>query len=220
MLPTVPCSEFLHLVIPQCPTCPDPIASHMVRRAAITFCEITKAWRHTGSQDIASNNETLIAPDHTTIHTIEQATLNGQALTPVMFLDSEPPQLTGIMRSGMAEEISQVEPGVVQVNPFQAGTLRYSLTLKPRSDRLMGTFPADPLSDARDVLPAFIFDNHAETIAKGALSMILMIPRTSFTDPTKGMLYRQEFMDLCNSAHADARMGQQRAPRRNRVHWL
>lgn len=220
MLPTVPCSEFLHLVIPACPTCPDPIASHMVRRAAITFCEITKAWRHTGSQDLAANNATLIAPEHTTIHTIEQATLNGQPLTPVMFLHSEPEQLTGITRTGVAEEISQVEPGLVQVNPFQAGTLRYSVTLKPRSDRVLGTFAGDPLRDARDVLPAFLFNDHAETIATGALSMILMIPRTSFTDPTKAMLYKQEFMGLCDSAHADARMGQQRAPRRNKVYWF
>lgn len=220
MLPTIACREFLHLVIPECPTCPDPIANHMVRRAAITFCEITKAWRHTGSMSVAANNATLIAPDHTEIHTIEEATLNGQRLDPVMFLDSDPEQLTGVSSSGSAYQISQVEPGTVQLNPFQAGTLRYSLTLKPRSDRLMGTFPNDPLRDARDVLPAFLFSQHAATIAKGALSLILMIPRTSFTDPTKAMVYKQEFMGLCNSAHADARMGQQRAPRRNTVHWL
>lgn len=220
MLPTIPCSDFLHLVIPHCSSCPDPIANHMIRRAAITFCEITKSWRHTGSQVIASNNVTLVAPTHTQIHTIEEATLNGQPLTPVTFLDSEPEQLTGTAITGRATEISQVEPGAVQINPFQTGTLRFSLTLKPMSDRLLGTFPNDPLRDARDTLPAFIFNDHAKTIACGALSMILMLPGQPFSDPQMGMLKKEEFLQACNAAHASARPGQQRAPRRTTTHWL
>lgn len=220
MLPTVPCRDFLHLVLPECQACPDPVATYMIRLAGIEFSQITKGWRHTGSQVMASNNVTLIAPDHTEIHTIEEATLNGQPLDPVAFLSSDPEQMTGIAQTGQATEISQVEPGAVQINPFQAGTLRYSLTLKPTMARLLATFPNDPLRDAHDVLPAFMFSQHATTIAYGALALILMLPGEPFTDPAKAALKRSMFMQGCNSAHADARMGQQRAPRRNTIHWL
>lgn len=220
MLPTVPCSDFLHLILPECAACPDPIANHLIRRAAITFCEVTKAWRFTGSQAIAANNETLIAPDHTEIHTIEEATLDGQQLEAVKFLESEPVQLTGTAVLGRPTQISQVSPGVVQLNPFRAGLLRFSVTLKPISARLLGTFPNDPLRDAHDVLPQFMVSDHSETLAKGALSMILMLPSEPFTDPTKAMVYRQEFLSRCNSAHVNSRPGQQRAPRRTTTHWL
>jgi len=219
MLPTIPCTDFLHLVIPECEACPDPVAAYMVRQAAIQFAEISKTWRHTGSMAIAANNETLVAPDHTAIHTIEEATLNGQPLTPVAFLASEPTQLTGASPTGAAAEITQVEPDKVQLNPFQAGTLRYAITLKPTRARLLGTFPGDPLRDAHDVLPAYMFNQHAQTIAWGALAKILMLPKQPFSDPQRAQMYAASFNTACSDAQADARMGQQRAPRRNRIHW-
>jgi hypothetical protein len=220
MLPTIPCSDFLHLVVPQCPSCPDPIINHMIRRAAITFCEITKAWRYTGSQVMDTFTETLIAPEHTEIHTIEQAQLGDYELTPVSFFASDPPQITGVFPTGRPTEITQVSPGSVQINPFQTGTLRFSLTLKPMSDRVLGTFPDDPLRDARDTLPAFMLSQHADTLACGALAMILMMSGEPFSDPNKGMLYRQDFLSRCNAAHALSRPGQQRAPRRTKTNWI
>lgn len=220
MLPTIPCTDFLHLVLFECEACPDPVAAYMIRQAAITFAEVSKTWRHTGSMAIASNNETIVAPDHTAIHTIEEATLNGQKLTPVAFLASEPTQLTGLSPTGAAAEITQVEPDKVQLNPFQTGTLRFSLTLKPTRARLLGTFPGDPLRDAHDVLPAYMFSQHAQTIARGALAKILMLPNQPFTNPQTAMGYNAAFMAACSDAQNDARMGQQRAPRRNRIDWF
>jgi hypothetical protein len=220
MLPTTLCREFLHLVIPHCSACPDPVATYMIRRAAISWAETTKGWRYTGSQVLAANNVTLVAPAATEIHTIEEATLDGQPLTPVQFLESDPEQLSGTARLGVPSMITQVSPGSVQIQPFRTGTLRYSVTLKPRSDRLLGTFINDPLRDQYDVVPPILLAQHADTIACGALSMILMLPNQPFSDPTKAMVYRNDFQMRCNSAHVQARPGQQRAPRRTTTHWI
>lgn len=220
MLPTTDCAEFLHLVLPHCATCPEPVALHLIRRSAIQFCEITKGWRYTTSQALAANNVTLVAPEHSEIHTIEEATLDGLPLTPVSFLEAKPEQLTGRVLTGVPVEITQVNPGFVQIEPFRAGLLRISMTLKPMSDRLLGTFPGDPLRDARDVVPPFLFSQHAQTIATGALAMILMLPRQPFTDPNKAMMMANDFRMACNTAHSQARPGQQRAPRRVTTHWL
>ena len=42
----------------------------------------------------------------------------------------------------------------------------------------------------------------------------------TFTDPTKAMLFKTEFEAKCYAVQAEARPGQQRAPRRTRTHWL
>lgn len=220
MLPDTYLGLFLPNVTPHCPSCPDPVALHMLRRAAQRFCERTKAWRYTATQAVAANGPVIITPTPSQIVEIEAATFDGADLTPVAFIESEPEQLTGRISTGRPLRITQVGPGSVQIEPFTPGDLRVSLFLKPRNGRLLSNSPSDPLRDTLDMVPAFLFDQHAETIAAGALALMLAIPDQAFSNPQLAAGYAGIFEAACAELETVSRRGQQRAPRRVPARWL
>lgn len=220
MLPDTYLGVFLPHVIPHCPSCPDPVALHMLRRAAQRFCERTKAWRYTATQAISANGPVVVTPTPSQIVEIESATFDGADLSPSTFVYADPEQLTGQVSTGRPLRITQVGPGSVQIEPFTAGTLRVSLFLKPRPGRSLSGDPSDPLRDTLDMVPAFLFDQHADAIAAGALALILAIPDQAFTNLQMAGAYGATFEAACVELEAVSRRGQQRAPRRVPARWL
>lgn len=220
MLPTTYLGDFLPYVIPHCSSCPDAVALHMLRRAAIRFCETTKTWRHTIQQSVAANSPVVAAPALTQIHSIEAATFDGVPLTPVAFVAADPEQITGRVAVGRPEMITQSGLDSVQIEPFRAGELRLSLILKPRTGRQLAGDPANPLRDALDVVPPYLLDKHVDTIAAGALGHILMLPGQPFTNPQKAGMFADEFAAACAAAQPTASMGQQRAPLRTKPSYI
>lgn len=220
-MPTTPLSAFLPRVLPYAPGCPDILAVSHLRDAAIEFCERTKCWRSITSTTMAANSQAMITPATATIHLIEEATYNGQPLTPVQFTDIGPDELTGLVTVSAPSYITQIEPGKVQVYPFVAGgVLRVSAFLKPRADSVYNGNAADPFQDANAVVPDFMFMQDAEAIAQGALARILAVPEHRFSNDQKANYYRQMFERACDSRFSRHMHGQQRAPIRTKGDWM
>jgi|GEM_PF-993873 len=218
--PNTPLSTLLPYVLPHVPGCPDPVAEFELRMAAIEFCERTRCWRHMVQVEIASNNRTIIAPSFSQIHEFEEATHNGLKLTPSLWTEGDPDELSGQVREGLPQFITQFAPGQVSIRPFRAGTLRVSAFLKPCHGNAFGYDIEDPLRDAYNTIPAFMRDQYADALAKGALARLHGLPEERFTDPNRSAEARAYFNLACDSAFAANLKGQQRAPIRTKTNWM
>ncbi|MDP1636132.1 MAG: hypothetical protein Q8L69_15805 [Gallionellaceae bacterium] len=220
-MPNTPLKAFLPRVLLYTPGCTDLMAIAPLKDAAIEFCERTKCWRTITSPTLASNGQALVTPSTATIHLIEEATWNGLNLEPVQFTDISPDELTGNTNQSPPGYITQIEPGKVQVYPFQSGgTLRVSAFLKPRADAVYNTDAANPFDDANAVVPDFLFMQDAESIAFGAIARIMAVPEHRFSNDQKSLYYRQMFDAACNHRFSRHMRGQQRAPMRVKASWM
>ncbi|MDP0928506.1 hypothetical protein Q0601_15070 [Paracoccus onubensis] len=203
-------AEFLPLILPHCPQCPDFLAEQMARFAAIQFCERSRAWRHITTVDMVAPEGTPVAPDTAAIHEIEFAKWNGVKLTAVQFSTIESGE------QGRPEYITQVAPNEVTISPFEPGELEISLFLKPLTASEYGVNASDPLFDRFNVVPEFFIKIHGHTIAAGALAEILSIKDEPWTDHREAARYRDQFEGRCDTAFRWNMRGQQRAPIRTK----
>lgn len=210
-------AEFLPLILPFCPFCPDFVAEQMARLAAIEFCERSRAWRHLTTvslQEGSAGVGIMVAPDTAAIHEIEFAEFDGHPLTAIQFSTmKEVPE-------GRPRYIAQTAPNEVIVTPFTAGSLEVSLFLKPLASTEFGTDAADPLFDRFNVVPDFLVSIHGATIAAGALSKILAMPRQPWTDPKSAKDYELRFSEKLDGSFRQNMRGQQRAPIRTKPRWF
>lgn len=214
---TVQLTEFLPMVLPLAPTVPEPVAEFNLRLAAIEFCERTRCWRQIITKPINGAKITLVAPRYAAIHEFEHADWDGIPLSPVQFSDVALEDMTP--DQGQPEYISQASPDSVMLYPpVTTGTLTLSVFLKPRGGQEFGGNPDDPLEDAYNVVPQFLYAQHGEQIAFGALARILAIPQQSFTDTKMAAYYADRFRAAMDAKFSANMRGQQRAPRRTRYH--
>lgn len=207
-------SLFLPYVMPHVDGCPRPVAELALRNAAIDFCEKTRAWRSVMTVALTAQNQSIAFSTYTAIHEIEQATFNGEPLVPTQFTSVEPDAMTGQVSLGQPQYITQIAPNMLSIYPFAAGTVRLSVFLKPKSGQFYGTDSADPLHDAFNVVPEFMFSQHADALAAGALARLMMMPKQRFSNPALAEVYDAKFVQACQSKADTNLRGQQRAPKR------
>ena len=199
-----PIDDFLPLILPRAPGCPEPIAFDAIRQAAIEFCERTKVWRDT-DQYYADEFGDIFAPAQSVIYQIEDARFDGHRLTPIGVQDLNElyPDYDWTTQSGdQPKYITQLHPNTVKIVPVWQGMITLTLLLKPSNDAL-------------DV-PDFMVDQYASTIADGALAEILMIPGQPYTNPQSGAMYSQRFQQRLDALQVQNIKGQQRAPIRTK----
>lgn len=217
---TVYADKFLPLILPYCVQCPHPVAEQYVRLAAIEFCERTRAWRYIVTAEMDANNEAIIAPDYATIHEIENAWWNGDTqLEPTQFTEALPSDLTATDTVGTPSYITQMNPNTVTILPFAEGTLRLTVFLKPRSGTLYGTDAGLALRNYYNQVPEFLWVQHAEAIANGALARILNIPEQPYTDPVMAAQFRARFDAVLDAKFASNIRGQHRARKRSKIQF-
>jgi hypothetical protein len=218
--PTTRLSALLPLILPYVQHCPEPYALFQARLAAIEFCEKTRCWRHVVTLPMTAHTTMIFAPMSATIHEFEDVTYDGEPLTPVQYTEADPDALTGIAEGGNPRWITQVAPGEVSVFPFVPGTLRASVFLKPRHGQQFGTDLSDPLHDAFNVIPDFLFAQHATQLADGALARIMLTENEPFYNPEKAAMHERKFQSACANRSGAHVRGQQRAPVRTRPNWI
>lgn len=212
-MPTmVSTSTLFPLIAPFAPTCPDFIIAQQARFAAIEFCERSRAWRHVTTVAVTSREFTPVVPDTAAIHEIEFAEWGDHQskLTPVQFST-----IKGDLE-GQPRYVTQVNPHAVTVSPFEEGTMRISMFLKPLSSTSYGDNAADPLEDRFNVIPDFLVSIHGNTLAAGTLSKILSIPDEPWTNPAEAQRYWLIFQERLNGSFRANMRGQQRAPIRTK----
>ena len=195
-----PIDDFLPLILPRAPGCPEPIAFDAIRQAAIEFCERTRIWRDT-DQFMADEFGDIFAPAQSVVYQIEDARFDGRRLTPigVQDLNGMYPDCDWTTKTGeQPQYVTQLHPDTIKVVPSMSGMVTLTMLLKPTNNA--------------QELPDFIFDQYARTIADGALAEILMIPGQPYTNPQGGAMYSQRFQQRLDSLQVQGLKGQQCAP--------
>lgn len=217
---TVHLSALLHLILPRAVGCPNVVAEQQAKLAVIEFCEFTKAWRQTISMAMTTNPRALLAPFGAAIHQITEATFNGRKLHPVLMEDARLPALGEEPAEGQPRTMTQIEAGTIILDPFQAGTLKAVVVLKPRGGQGFGIDPEYPLRDGFCIAPAALIASYSEALANGALARILTLPNQPFTDPAMAAYYRSEFERVKGEVQRAVYRGQQGAAVRVKPQWM
>jgi len=211
-----PLAHFMPLVLPYAPTAPEPVVMMNLRLAAREFCKDTRCWREVVTTQITQNP---VEPDLScaaTIIAVQSAVLNGYELKPVPFDEAEID--TYLTKAGQASQFTQDQMDRFIIMPFEPGTLVMSLYLAPSAGpRRMAR---DPQAEAQNQVPAFLFDEHVEVIAHGALSRILAIPGQEYTDGNMAGFFAAKFEMAKGEVQASVIKGKQRAPIRTKPRFM
>lgn len=193
--------DFFRWVVPYARAVSDPVASRHIIDAARDFCEATRCWREVDEIAVSGEEaEVVCVPPYASLFEIEAASFDGRPLDRVAWLDTDS---TG----GLPSQITQAQPQSVSIAPRGAcGMLSISMFLEPAQDA--------------DVLPDFLFEQFGQSIAKGALASLLLLPDQPFTNPGLATLNAQMFGQAKDRNFAHNRRGQQRAPLRTRPQYF
>lgn len=216
-LPTQPLEAFLPYVLQYAPNCPPFLALPALRMAAIELCVRGRIWRHVFSYALAGNGLVAPIPAASAIHEIESAWLDGVKLTAASAVDVDE-FVVGPATGTAARWIHCTDPDLISVFPAQTGTLKMSVFLKPKHGFAYSAVTA--FEDANNYVPTFMLTHHADDIAAGALSRVLLTPGQPFTNPEAAGFYLGKFNDRCEYHAVASVKGQQGAPMRIPARWL
>lgn len=206
----------LPLVMPYVPTCPEILATYTMRLAAREFCERTSCWRYVVTQTLTVNSPEIAVPAYAAVHKIESAYFGSQALAPAAYVDYA---MDALPVSTTPMFVTQPNPDVLTILPFQAGDVKLTLILKPRLENAFSTNAALQIEDSFDRVPTFMRDHYGEIIAAGALAR-LFLHKQDYGDPQMAAVKQGEFERGINANSFGAFQGQQRAPIRSKTSWV
>lgn len=165
--------DFLPQMRTYAPSVPDPLAFVYLRNAARDFCVRTHIWKDSDTFPVTMpDGEGLSAMQDAEIVRIQHARLDGVDLEPVTtdwLDDNKPDWQDADTEENAAKYIAHLYENTVAIVPRQSGTLTCRLVLKPSQDAL--------------TLPAVLFSEHGEHIARGAAGLLMLTPGTEFTNP-------------------------------------
>lgn len=213
---TVSLALFAPMIMPFAPTAPEPLVMQHLRLAAREFCKETRCWREVVTATITANPVTPSLPAGATIVAVQSAMINGRELNPVPFDQAEID--TYLTKQSRAGEFTQDSQDRFIIMPFEPGTLVMSLYLAPSAGPR--TFARDPQAEPQNQVPAFLFDDHGEAIAHGALSRLLSIPAQEYTSGDMAGYFAAKFSDAKAEAGVLSIKGKQRAPTRTKARWM
>lgn len=222
-LPTRPLRDILPLVIPQAPGVSEMAAEQALRIAAAEFCVKTRLWREIFTATIYDEAEPVLVPDHCVLHEIESAYWEGQTpLTPVRFAATSPEDRSvNCPNPGTPVYITQSAHNTITVVPFAIGDLTITAIMKPAEGPEFGVlYEGQTAQDRQNVIPAFMFQQYANTIADGALARLLLTPKTEWYDPQRAAVHQTKFDTSTDGLINAPIKGQHRAQRRTRSHWF
>jgi len=121
------------------------------------------------------------------------------------------------------EYVTQTSANTITVLPKVVGTLHLSAFIRPIAgpdDLIAPSGPtADPYSAVNQV-PAFLFNDVAETIASGALARILRKPGQTYTNPDMAAFHMGLFQQGADRNKRASIRGKHRAVKRARPVWF
>jgi hypothetical protein len=162
---------------------PDPVARRCLIEAARDLCLRARIWRDDDTMTLTEPEaECLISLTDAEIIEIEEASIGTTVLTPMKVeqLDRHFPNWRD-HANGTAQAVCEVYPGALTVVPRQTGELHIRFLLQPSMDAT--------------TLPQFLFQMHGPRLCKGAASIALLMPGTTFAIPDLGAAMHREFDD-------------------------
>lgn len=202
-------ADFIPWVSVQVSMVPRDLHIAAIRQAAVTFCEMSHAWKEwqepwdvsTGERDIEVNQ-----PDNARVHAITNAYFDDEidglveVKTPSQLAALDPLWRTAEVGDPEAVTLVSTDIAALYPHPSADGDLYVEAILKPSEASLEG--------------PDFLYEEYRETICKGALAWLLALRRRPWSDQMAAREIRAEFEMACRSANSVAGKGRTRAPRR------
>ena len=140
-------------------------------------------------------------------------------LVPATVADLKDPQWD--TRIGYPKKIVQVTPSEMMLWPFSPGSIDMLISVYPEEGGVYGANLTGPSAqELQNMVPAFLFTDHAEAIAAGALKRILFMPGKSYTNASLATIFSGQFDQAIAKANVKAAKGIQRAPLRVTGQWM
>lgn len=208
-------ARILPLIAPYAPGVSELAASYNARLAAIELCEKTLCWRQIVTVEMTEDGQEIGLPDGVAIHQFETARHGELPLTPMQFSDVDE-RAAAASYGAPPQFITQASYNTVRLIPFMEGTLSLSVFVKPITENAYGLNAAGEIEDTYDRVPDWMIQQHAETLAAGALARLLIQPDRPYTNADLGMFYAQKFREAADTHFSVNLTGQHRARRRTR----
>lgn len=195
--------EFLPLVLPEVPGCPEPLALQAVRRSARQTCLNTQIWVETIGPVTTRENwpsYPLVPPEGAEIAMLLSVRLDGSALIPTTepFLDANWPGWN--LYSGQRPTHYLME---------KAATVR--LVPMPKSAHQLTARAALLPDNNAEVAWDELWTRHGQTIAHGALEHLLAMPGKIWSDQQAALRHGTLFRRGCTNIRAEALKGRSTA---------
>ena len=200
--------EFLPYVLTSAPSCPRDTALRHIRLAAIDFCARTGVWREeldgivangAGRQALPINDQTEI------VKLIRVEIADGVDSAPYVAELVSPEAGRQAQMTGQTAQVAWTDDrrGLwLQPAPPSGAVVRVLATLKPTL--------------ASYDFPEVVFQHHAHNIADGALSRLLVMPKTDWQDMTAADVYAGRYRDAVSSYGIQSERGFAHRPRGRR----
>jgi len=222
MATLVSLTQFLPLVMPFAPSVPKPVALNCLRMAAHDFCRETLCWREVVTVTIV-NGPVLAAPNlYSALVQIEQAWFGTRRLEPKRFDEIDAIKYDDMTISTTPDYITQIEENMITIYPLVAGAVKISGFFAPFSGPTYSVIatPGTVVQDEENKVPDFVFKNHAEALAHGALGRIKATPGQDYTDFNAAGVHFATFNAAMARVQASNIKGQQRSRVRTKAHWF
>lgn len=211
-----PLTSFLPLVRSYAPAVPNPVAEQQLRLAAKEFLTRTRLWREPVTVAVTAN-PFVLAPANTVVVAVERAVFNDTKLVSKVLSDIA---LDRLGDTGAPENLVQMTPESFYLYPFEAGTVTATVFLAPQAGPRFGVAGPTTAQAVQGQVPDFVFDEHAEAIAFGALKRIHEMPNQPYTDANAAMSHGGKFETAIASAKPSYLKGKQRAPLRTKPQFM
>lgn len=204
--------ELLPEVMTHAPNAPEPVVLRYIREAAQELCRRGRLWREFDKIEIfgdADGEGVTTIPD-AQIYRIEAAQLDDVELRPVTiaWLNRHYPgwRFNYDEEVAPAQYVAQANSNTVIVIPKSAGTLGAWLQLLPARDAIS--------------IPAFLAEQYAADIGKGAAGRVLTLPDAEYANPQLGAALVSEFQYRLDTIAVEAAKTQVNAPLRTRANFM
>lgn len=177
--------QFLPLVLPHCPGCPDLVAEDEIRNAAEEFFEKSYAWRYVTPAMVTvagQTDYTPILPTGARMVKLHEGTLDG-----------EPLEIEGVAlgETGAAYKLSLPDMSVIQIGPDA-----------PAADRSIKAKVSLSVSKSATSLSNEMFDAYSSHIAWGAIARLCEHADKPYTNPEKSGTMLARFQDAISDARS------------------
>jgi hypothetical protein len=200
--------DWYPFVLPHAPQCPEDTADHHLRLACIRFCSRTNVWVEELAPIVADGGTDFALPQvpQAELHRLLACSVDGCDVDHLV----DETSARRYRRAGTCATIASVNRErtrlTVQPAPRTGVPIVAELVLKPSMRAVE--------------VPAFLFDDHAQAVAHGALSTLLLLKQAEWYDAEQAAVSGASFNAAVNAAALQAAGGYAGARKRVRAHFF
>lgn len=200
--------DWYPFVLPRAPLCPEDTADHHLRLACIRFCCRTSVWVEELAPIVADGGSEFELPavPQAELHRLLACTVDGGDVHHLL----DETSARRHRRDGSCATVASVNRERTRLNIQPA----------PRAGvPIVAEWVLKPSMRATEV-PDFLFDDHAQAIAHGALATLLLLKQAEWYDAEQAAVSGASFNAAVNAAALQAAGGYAGARQRVRAHFF